>query len=143
MIMLGPDFDCRSQREKVPGDGACGQGVPNRTGAGWRSVNCASALCGVTISSATEAGGLFKRSTVCSCCGLRACWSFFFDALLASPLSAFGTLSVASESHLDTEPFNSSIEAHPARPTPADKTIETSNLIANDLYFTASSPYTG
>jgi hypothetical protein len=34
VILLGPVFDRQSQREKVPGDGACGQGVPNRTGAG-------------------------------------------------------------------------------------------------------------
>ena len=56
MIMLGLVFDCQSQREKVPGAGACGQGVSNRTGAGWGGVNCASALCGVTVSAETEAG---------------------------------------------------------------------------------------
>jgi hypothetical protein len=139
--MLGPVFDCQSHREKIPGDGACGQGVSNRTGAGWGGVSCASALCGVTVSAGTEASGLFGCSTVCSCCGLRASWSFLLDALVAFSLSIFsgGTLSVASESHLDAVPFNSSIEAHPASPSPADTTIETSSLIINDLYFTASS----
>ena len=138
MIMLGLVFDCQSQREKVPGAGACGQGVSNRTGAGWGGVNCASALCGVTVSAETEAGSLFGRSTVCRCCGLRACWSFLFDALFASSLSTFSgrILSVASENHVDTVPFNSSIEAHLARPRPANTTIETSGLI----YFTASCP---
>jgi hypothetical protein len=141
VIMLGAGFDCQSQREKVPGAGACGQGVSNRTGAGWGGVNCASALCGVTVSAGTETDGLFGRSTVCHCCGLRACWSLLFDALFASALSIFpgGTLSVASENHVDTVPFNSSIEAHPARPRLADTTIETSDLI----YFTASYPQTG
>src|SRR3974390_2156004 len=125
--MLGSTFDCQSQREKVPGDGACGQGVSNRTGAGWGGVNCASAPCVVTVSAGTEARGLFGRSTVCGCCGLRACRSFLFDVLFASSLSIFscGTLSVASgtlsgstpscpprlslANHLDTVSFNSSI----------------------------------
>jgi len=140
-IMLGPVLDCQSQREKFPGDGACGHGVSKRTDAGWGGVNCASALCGVTVSVAAEAVGLFGRSMVCSCCGSRACWSLLSDALFASAPSIFpgGTVLVESENHVDTVPFNSSIEAHPARPKPAETTIETKSL----KYFTASSPSQG
>ena len=136
-------FGGQSQRAKVPGAGASGQGVCNRNGATSGEADCGSApCCGLTASVEAETGGFFRSSTVCGRCSLLAALSFFFDALLASSPKIFSggrptaTSGKPPESFPSCPPsdfsvakdivsFSSSIE-HPARPKLANTAIKTS-----------------
>ena len=106
--------DIYSQRAKVPGAGASGQGVCNRNGATSGKADCESTpCCGLTASVETETGDFFKSSTVCGPCSLLPSLSFLFDAFPSSArIFSGGRLSVAS----GIVSFSSSIEAHRAKP---------------------------
>jgi hypothetical protein len=139
---FGKNVRGRSQREKIPGDGASGYCVRNRMEAG--GADCPSVSSGLAVPGESEIGGFLRGSrTVCGGCSLRAVLIFFFGALRdlfvifsgttarggsgavpSNPAPSSGTFGVSNQREMLA--FRSSIAAHPPRPKLAKRAIETS-----------------
>jgi hypothetical protein len=132
----------RSQREKVPGDGASGYCVRNRIEAG--GADCPSVSSGLAGPGESVIGGFLGGSkTVCGGCSLRAVLIFFFGgledtfgifagatiagdsgAVPGNPAPWSGTFAVSNQR--ERLALRSSIAAHPPIPKLAERAIKTS-----------------
>jgi hypothetical protein len=138
---FGKNVRGRSQREKIPGDGASGYCVRNRMEAG--GADCPSVSSGLAGPGESEIGGFLGGSaTVCGGCSLRAVLIFFFGALEdtfgifsgatsgdsgavpGNPATSSGKFAVSNQREMLA--LRSSIAAHPPIPKLAERAIETS-----------------